>query len=117
MQVKSQYLPERSQPRRQQYVFAYTVTIHNEGGETAQLRSRHWVITDADGNAQEVRGDGVVGEQPTLRPGQSFEYTSGCSLRTPRGTMEGTYQMVNDAGDRFDARIAPFILALPHSLN
>jgi ApaG protein len=117
VQVKSQYLPERSQPRRQQYVFAYTVTIHNEGAETAQLRSRHWIITDADGNVQEVRGDGVVGEQPTLPPGKSFEYTSGCSLRTPRGTMEGTYQMVNDAGDRFDARIAPFILALPHSLN
>lgn len=117
MQVKSQYLPERSQPRRQQYVFAYTVTIHNEGGETAQLKTRHWVITDADGNVQEVRGDGVVGEQPTLRPGQSFEYTSGCSLRTPRGMMEGTYQMVSDAGERFDARIAPFSLALPHSLN
>lgn len=117
MQVKSQYLSERSQPRRQQYVFAYTVTIHNEGSETAQLKSRHWVITDADGNAQEVRGDGVVGEQPTLGPGQSFEYTSGCSLRTPRGMMEGSYQMVSDAGSRFDVRIAPFSLALPHSLN
>ena len=117
MQVKSQYLPERSQPLRQQYVFAYTVTIHNEGSVAAQLKARHWVITDADGNVQEVRGEGVVGEQPTLRPGQTFEYTSGCSLRTPRGTMEGTYQMLDDRGDRFDARIAPFSLALPHSLN
>ena len=117
MQVRSQYLPDRSQPLRQQYVFAYTILLSNEGAETVQLKSRHWIITDADGNVQEVRGEGVVGEQPTLRPGQRFEYTSGCSLRTQRGTMEGSYQMLTDEGLRFDARIAPFALSLPHTLN
>lgn len=115
--VRSQYLPERSVPARRQYMFAYTVTIANEGTEVAQLRTRHWIITDADGEVQEVKGDGVVGAQPVLRPGQSFEYTSGCALHTPHGTMEGTYQMVTPTGDQFDARIAPFTLARPHSLN
>jgi len=115
--VRSQYLPERSSPVRREYVFAYTIQIANEGAEIAQLRTRHWVITDADGEVQEVRGDGVVGAQPVLRPGERFEYTSGCSLRTPHGTMEGSYQMVTPGGDRFDARIAPFTLAQPHSLN
>lgn len=115
--VRSSYLPERSSPARKEYVFAYTVRIVNEGATPAQLISRHWVITDGDGAVQEVKGEGVVGAQPFLRPGQQFEYTSGCSLRTPRGTMEGTYQMVTESGDRFDARVAPFALALPHSLN
>ncbi|MEZ4407568.1 MAG: Co2+/Mg2+ efflux protein ApaG [Polyangiales bacterium] len=115
--VRSSYLPERSSPARKEYVFAYTVRIVNEGAAPAQLISRHWVITDGDGAVQEVKGEGVVGAQPFLRPGQQFEYTSGCSLRTPRGTMEGTYQMVTESGDRFDARVAPFALALPHSLN
>ncbi len=115
--VSSSYLPERSSPTQREYVFAYTVKITNEGGETAQLRSRHWIITDGDGHVQEVKGDGVVGAQPVLRPGQTFEYTSGCALRTPRGTMHGTYQMAREDGRRFDAVIAPFALALPHSLN
>jgi ApaG protein len=115
--VKSQYLPERSSPAAKQYVFAYTVRIANEGTEPAKLRSRHWIITDGNGKVQEVRGDGVVGAQPALRPGQHFEYTSGCVLATPRGTMQGTYQMVRDDGREFDAEIAPFALALPHSIN
>src|SRR5262249_8347216 len=115
--VKSQYLPERSSPSAKQYVFAYTVRIANEGAATARLKSRHWVITDGNGKVQEVRGDGVVGAQPTLRPGEHFEYTSGCVLPTPRGTMEGSYQMVSDDGERFDAKIAPFALALPYSIN
>ncbi len=115
--VRSQYLPERSAPGRRQFVFAYTVTIANEGEEVAQLRTRHWIITDAEGEVQEVKGDGVVGAQPVLRPGQQFEYTSGCALRTPHGTMEGSYQMVTPTGDRFDARIAPFTLARPLTLN
>ncbi len=115
--VRSEYLPDRSSPTQRTYVFAYTVTIANEGTAPAQLRSRHWIITDGDSNVQEVKGDGVVGAQPLLRPGQSFEYTSHCALRTPRGTMRGTYQMVRDDGARFDATVAPFSLALPHSLN
>lgn len=115
--VTSRYLPERSTPARKEYVFAYTIRIANEGALSAQLRSRHWIITDGDGNVQEVRGDGVVGVQPTLRPGQQFEYTSGCSLPTPHGTMEGTYQMVLEDGERFDAQVGPFALAMPHALN
>ena len=115
--VRSQYLPERSSPKAGQYAFAYTVRIANEGGDTAQLKSRHWVITDADGKVQEVRGDGVVGEQPTLRPGQAFEYTSWCMLATPHGSMRGTYQMIRPGGEQFDASVAPFALALPYSLN
>lgn len=113
--VKSQYLIERSSPG--QYAFAYTVRIANEGGETAQLRSRHWIITDGDGKVQEVRGEGVVGAQPVLRPGQHFEYTSWCVIPTPHGSMEGTYQMVRESGEQFDAQIAAFPLALPYSLN
>ncbi len=115
--VTTTYLPDRSSPAGREYVFAYTVTIANEGAATAQLRSRHWVITDGDGKVQDVRGDGVVGAQPILRSGQHFEYTSGCVLKTPRGTMHGTYQMVREDGTRFDAVIAPFALSLPHSLN
>ena len=98
-------------------MFAYTVRIDNEGAETAQLRSRHWIITDGDGRVEEVRGPGVVGQQPLLKPGEHFEYTSGCVLQTPRGQMHGTYQMVRDGGATFDATIAPFDLALPYSLN
>jgi ApaG protein len=115
--VRSQYLPERSTPAARQYFFAYTVRIANEGSTVVQLRSRHWVITDSTGHVQEVRGPGVVGEQPTLAPGQHFEYTSGCMLATARGTMEGSYQMVRDDGGQFDAQVAPFDLAMPHSLN
>jgi ApaG protein len=115
--VRSQYLPERSSPKAGQYAFAYTVRIANEGEIVAQLKSRHWVITDADGKVQEVRGEGVVGEKPVLKPGQTFEYTSWCMLATPHGSMRGTYQMLREDGEGFDAQIAPFALALPYSLN
>ena len=115
--VRSFYVPEQSSPRAKRYVFAYTVRIANEGAITAQLRTRHWIITDADGKVDEVRGEGVVGAQPTLKPGQHFEYTSGCVLKTPRGTMRGTYRMHCDDGRVFDAEIAPFQLALPQTLN
>jgi ApaG protein len=115
--VESQYVTEQSSPRARRYVFAYTVRIQNEGTKAAQLRSRHWIITDGDGRVEEVRGPGVVGQQPLLRPGEHFEYTSGCVLQTPRGQMRGTYQMVGDGGEMFDATIAPFELRLPHTLN
>jgi len=115
--VKSEYIPERSSLSSRQYAFAYTVHIENQGTVTTQLRSRHWIISDANGGVQEVRGDGVVGAQPILRPGENFEYTSWCVLPTPSGSMKGTYQMVTDAGNAFDAEIAPFRLALPQTLN
>jgi ApaG protein len=115
--VKSEYIPERSSLSSRQFAFAYTVRIENQGEETAQLRSRHWIITDGNGSVQEVRGEGVVGAQPVLRPGENFEYTSWCVLATPSGTMRGTYQMVTDRGQAFDADIAPFRLALPQTLN
>ena len=95
--VKSEYIPERSSLSSRQYAFSYTVRIENQGDETAQLRSRHWIITDGNGSVQEVRGDGVVGAQPVLRPGDNFEYTSWCVLATPSGMMRGTYQMVTIA--------------------
>src|SRR5678816_880504 len=117
--VESQYVADQSSPRARRYVFAYTVKIENEGSEPARLRSRHWIITDGDGRVEEVRGPGVIGQQPFLRPGEHFEYTSGCVLQTPRGQMRGTYQMVRakndgDEGETFDATIAPFDLMLPH---
>jgi ApaG protein len=115
--VSSVYVPAQSAPKSRRYVFAYTVKISNEGEETTQLKSRHWVITDGNGKVEQVRGPGVVGEQPVLRPGEHFEYTSGCVLETPRGSMEGTYQMVRQDGSEFDAAIAPFALLLPYSLN
>jgi ApaG protein len=115
--VRSQYIPERSSPKAGQYAFAYTVRIANEGEATAQLQTRHWIITDGEGKVQEVRGEGVVGEKPVLKPGQAFEYTSWCMLATPHGSMRGTYQMVRDDGEPFEAQIAPFALALPYSLN
>jgi ApaG protein len=115
--VEPQYVAEQSSPRARRYVFAYTVRIENEGTEPAQLRSRHWIITDGDGRVEEVRGPGVVGQQPLLNPGEHFEYTSGCVLQTPRGQMHGTYQMVRQSGSTFDATIAPFDLVLPYSLN
>lgn len=115
--VESVYVAEQSSPRAQRYVFAYTVKIVNEGTEPAQLRSRHWIITDGNGKVEEVRGPGVVGQQPYLRPGDHFEYTSGCVLQTSRGEMRGTYQMHRPDGRQFDAAIAPFALALPYSLN
>jgi ApaG protein len=115
--VKSQYIPERSSLSSRQFAFAYTVRISNESDATARLESRHWIITDAGGHVEEVRGPGVVGVQPRLKPGESFEYTSWCVLATPSGEMRGTYQMVTDAGGAFDADIAPFRLALPQTLN
>lgn len=115
VEVESEFLPERSSPARSEYLFAYTVRISNTGTETVQLLSRHWIITDGRGRTEEVRGPGVVGEQPVLAPGESFEYTSGCPLRTPDGIMHGTYQMVRDDGTTFDAEIAPFALEAPGS--
>ncbi len=115
--VRAVYVPEQSSPRARRYVFAYTVTIANEGTAPAQLKSRHWIITDADGKVEEVRGPGVIGQTPQLAPGEQFEYTSGCVLTTPRGEMRGTYQMVRPDGGGFDANIAPFSLSLPFSLN
>jgi ApaG protein len=115
--VTSEYLVDQSVPASKRYVFAYTVRIENEGTEPAQLRTRHWIITDGTGKVEEVRGPGVVGQTPYLRPGERFEYTSGCVLQTPRGDMRGTYQMHRPDGREFDATIARFVLALPHSLN
>lgn len=111
--VMSEFLPQRSAPEERRYVFAYTVVIQNEGAHRVQLRSRHWVITDGRGRIEEVRGRGVVGEQPQLDPGESFQYTSGCVLETPQGTMHGTYRMQRDDGTFFDAEISPFVLATP----
>jgi ApaG protein len=115
--VRAVYVPEQSSPRTHRYVFAYTVKIANEGELPAQLRSRHWIITDGNGRIEEVKGPGVVGQQPYLNPGDQFEYTSGCVLATPRGEMRGTYQMHRPDGREFDATIASFSLALPYSLN
>jgi ApaG protein len=111
VRVQSLYLAEQSSPRDDRYVFAYTISISNEGGRAAQLRTRHWVITDGHGGIEEVRGDGVVGEQPKLAPGQTFQYTSGCVLGTPVGTMQGSYRFWRDDGSYFDAEIATFSLA------
>jgi len=116
VRVEASFVPERSRPADGHWFFAYTITIANEGDEPAQLLSRHWVITDAEGRVEEVRGPGVVGQQPRLAPGQSFEYTSFCPLRTPFGTMHGTYQMIAARGP-FEVEIAPFSLALPFSMN
>jgi ApaG protein len=115
--VSARFIPERSNPTDHEWFFAYTITIANQSDKVVQLLSRHWVITDADGKVEEVRGPGVVGQQPVLRPGEHFEYTSGCVLETPRGSMQGTYQMHCQDGRSFDAVIAPFALALPYSLN
>jgi ApaG protein len=115
--VTSRYLPEQSSPAGHRYVFAYTVRVANEGKRPAKLRSRHWIITDANGKVDEVKGPGVVGEQPHLEPGASFQYTSGCILETPRGAMHGSYQMLRDDGSGFDADIAPFSLSMPVELN
>ena len=115
--VDTRYLEDRSNPGEGRYVFAYTITIRNEGEVPARLLKRHWLITDANGKVQEVRGDGVVGEQPYLMPGQGFRYTSGAVLETPVGAMEGSYQMLADDGVSFDAPIAPFTLAMPGTIH
>lgn len=110
VEVESEYIPERSAPDRNTYFFAYHVRVTNEGEETVQLMSRHWVISNGEGKVEEVKGPGVVGEQPVLDPGDSFEYTSFCPLNTSTGSMKGTYQMVTEDGKSFDATIAPFEL-------
>ena len=115
--VATQYMPDQSDPEADRYFFAYTITVTNTGTVAVQLISRHWLITDANSKVEEVRGLGVVGHQPLLQPGESFEYTSGCPLSTPVGTMQGSYQMVAEDGTRFDAPIAEFILAMPRTLH
>ena len=112
-----QYLPDQSDEKGGRYVFAYTIRIRNTGNATAQLISRHWIITDAQGLVQEVRGIGVVGAQPVLRPGESHEYTSGTAIATPVGTMKGSYQMVAEDGTRFEAPIPEFTLSVPRVLH
>lgn len=115
--VEPQYLPAQSEPEQNRYAFAYRVTIENLGQLAAQLLSRHWLITDGDGNVQEVRGEGVVGEQPTLEPGERHVYTSGTLMASRVGTMQGSYQMLAEDGHAFDAVIAPFRLAVPGALH
>ena len=115
--VDTSFVAEQSDPREKRFVFAYTITIKNEGDVPAKLLTRHWIITDANGKVQEVRGEGVVGEQPHLQPGQGFRYSSGAVLETPVGAMQGSYQMVGDDGIQFDAPIPPFRLAMPGILQ
>jgi len=115
--VETAYINEQSEPGDNRYVFAYTITITNTGTVPAQLISRHWVITDANNKVQEVRGEGVVGEQPRLAPGDSFRYTSAAMIETPVGCMQGNYQMIADDGVEFDAKIPVFNLSTPHTLH
>ena len=115
--VDTHYLSSQSDPDNEQYVFSYTITIQNSGSQAAQLQSRHWIITDANGHVQEVRGEGVVGEQPLLRAGDAYQYSSGAMLQTPVGSMQGSYQMVGADGTKFDAAIPIFTLSTPNSLN
>jgi len=115
--VDTLYIASESSPENDQYVFAYTVTIRNEGDQAAKLLTRHWIITDANGRIEEVRGKGVVGEQPYLKPGEGFQYTSGTVLKTPVGTMSGSYQMRRDDGSEFDAPIPEFMLTSPVTLH
>jgi len=115
--VRTEYRAERSAPARGRWLFAYTIRIANEGESAAQLVSRHWIITDANGSAEEVVGDGVVGQQPRLQPGERFEYTSFCVLGTPHGSMRGSYRMTRADGSSFEARVAPFALVLPGAVH
>ena len=117
VQVQPRYLAEQSEPDEDRYLFAYTVTIRNTGEMAAQLVSRHWIITDGDGQIEEVRGPGVIGEQPVLRPGEAFQYTSGCPLGTPVGSMHGSYQCIAEDGTAFEAPIAEFVLSAPSRLH
>ena len=116
-EVEPQFLSEQSSPEEDQYAFAYTITITNAGEVTAQLISRHWIIDNEDGHTEQVKGLGVVGHQPLLKPGESFQYTSGCRLRTASGTMHGSYFFVAEDGERFEAAIPMFVLARAHSLH
>lgn len=115
--VKTRYLEQQSRPAEEHFVFAYHVTISNHGEDTVTLHTRHWIISDSNGDRQEVKGEGVVGQKPTLKPGESFDYDSGAVLKTPVGTMEGSYGMTAQDGRSFAAPIAPFLLAVPGSIN
>lgn len=115
--VETSYIPEQSTPEQDKYVFSYTITIQNHGDTPAQLLTRHWIITDANGKQEEVRGEGVVGEQPYLKPNEGFQYTSGTVLDTPVGCMKGSYQMIPDEGEPFDAVIPEFTLSIPRTLH
>jgi len=117
IEVETEYLDQQSDPEQGRYAFAYRITIGNQGSHPAQLVSRHWIITDADGGVQEVRGEGVVGEQPTIQPGEGFRYSSGAVLPTPVGSMRGTYQMSDESGRRFEVPIPTFTLARPGALH
>jgi ApaG protein len=117
VEVMAQHAPENSRPQQDEWVFQYTVRITNQGAETVQLVSRHWLITDALEHTEEVAGPGVIGEQPVLAPGESFKYSSWCPLRTPSGMMRGTYQMVRADGERFDIEIAPFALRARYTIH
>ena len=117
VKVRTRYVPERSDPAADQYFFAYTILVTNTGQASAQLVSRHWIITDGNQRVEEVRGPGVVGEQPHLAPGESFEYTSACELPTPYGSMRGSYQCVGADGSPFEVPIAEFVLAMPRVLH
>jgi len=115
--VDTAYIEAQSSPEANRYVFTYTITIRNQGTVAARLLNRHWLITDADGKTQEVRGEGVIGKQPYLPPGDTYEYTSGAAIETPVGAMEGEYEMVDDDGNRFLAPVAPFSLSIPHLIH
>ena len=117
IEITTRFLDEQSRPGEDRYVFAYTISIHNTGAVAARLLDRHWIITDANGRVEEVRGDGVVGEQPWLGPNERFEYTSGAVLETSVGTMEGSYGMITDDGTRFEAPSPAFTLAVPRTLH
>ena len=117
IEVSTLYLDEESAPEAGRYVFAYTIRIENQGSEAARLTHRHWIVTDAEGHVEEVHGEGVVGEQPRMQPGEGYEYTSGAVLETAVGTMQGSYQMLADDGTRFDASIPEFVLSIPRTLH
>ena len=117
VEVESQYAPQHSRPNQQQWIFHYTVRITNEGEEPVKLLTRHWIITDATGHTEEVKGEGVIGEQPDLESGESFQYTSWCNLTTSTGIMRGSYQMVSRSGEHFDVEIAPFALHEPYTVH
>jgi len=117
VEVESQYAPQHSRPNQQQWIFHYTVRITNEGEEPVKLLTRHWIITDATGHTEEVKGEGVIGEQPDLESGESFQYTSWCNLTTSTGIMRGSYQMVSRSGEHFDVDIAPFALHEPYTVH
>ena len=117
IKVLPAYIADQSDPVNNHFVFSYTVTIRNNGSKPAKLLTRHWIITDGDGLVQEVKGDGVIGEQPYLQPGEDFQYTSGTFMSTPFGTMHGSYQMISDSGEKFDAEIPTFQLTVPNALH